>query len=45
MKKIEYNTPEMEVIKLKMQGNVLLSTSSDETPGFSDTPAGDPYAG
>lgn len=33
MKKIEYNAPEIEVIKLELGSDVLLSTSSDDTPG------------
>ena len=33
MKKIEYQAPEMEVVKLVYSRNVRLSTSSDETPG------------
>ena len=36
MKKIEYMTPEMEVVKINMSINVLLSTSSNDTPGITD---------
>lgn len=42
MKKIEYMAPEMEVIEIKIQGNVLLNTSSDETPGVSGEEIDDP---
>ena len=33
MKKIEYQAPEMEVVKMVYSKAVLLNTSSDETPG------------
>ena len=42
MKKIQYMTPEMEVVEIKMQGNVLLNTSSNETPGVSEEEIDDP---
>lgn len=42
MKKTAYISPEMEVVEIKMQGNVLLNTSSTETPGFSDEEIDDP---
>ena len=42
MKKIQYLIPEMEVVEIKMQGNVLLNTSSDETPGISEEEIDDP---
>ena len=34
MKKIEYQAPEMEVVKFIHKDNLLLNTSSDETPGI-----------
>lgn len=34
MKKIEYNAPEIEVIKLELRSDVLLTTSSDDTPSI-----------
>ena len=34
MKKIEYQAPEMEVVKMVYSKAVLLNTSSDETPGI-----------
>lgn len=33
MKKMEYKTPEIEVIEIDLRNEVLLSTSSDDTPG------------
>lgn len=42
MKKIQYLIPEMEVVEIKMQGNVLLNTSSNETPGVSEEEIDDP---
>lgn len=35
-------TPEMEVVEIKMQGNVLLNTSSNENPGVSEEEIDDP---
>ena len=32
MKKIEYQAPEMEVMKLNIRTDVLLGTSTDEVP-------------
>ena len=36
MKKIEYQAPAMEVIKMYMKGSVLLEASGQ--PGYNDTP-------
>lgn len=38
MKKIDYQTPEMEVVEIKMNGNVLLNASYKEGPGFNENP-------
>jgi len=40
MKKIEYQAPEMEIIKLRVQNSVLISYSGD-TPGTQDGNDGD----
>jgi hypothetical protein len=42
MKKIEYKTPEMEVIKFNMRANVLLNESGT-TPGKDDEQSEDPF--
>jgi len=38
MSKIAYVAPEMEVIKLKLNTNVLLDTSMTDGPAISDQP-------
>ena len=45
MKKIEYLTPETEVLEIHYTENLMLTTSTDETPGVSEEPVDDPYAG
>lgn len=34
MKKNEYMAPEMEVIEIEMDGNVMLTTSSNDNPSI-----------
>ncbi len=34
MKKLDYMIPQMELIELDLNSNVLLTTSSDDTPGI-----------
>ena len=39
MKKMNYQAPEMEVVEVKMKGNVLLVQSNNgDAPGFDETP-------
>ncbi len=42
MKKTAYMAPELEVVEIKIQGNILLNTSSDEVPTVSDEEIDDP---
>jgi hypothetical protein len=38
MKKIDYQAPEMEVVKLNMESNLLTISYTDDTPKISDNP-------
>lgn len=39
MRKIEYQAPEMEIIEIPMQGDILqVIVNSGDTPSISDTP-------
>ena len=42
MKKIEYMVPEMEVVDMKFNYNILLSTSDNSVPSITDEEVDDP---
>ncbi len=42
MKKTVYMSPELEVVEIKIQGNILLNTSSNESPNISGEEIDDP---